>query len=97
MDTAKLVQKLEDFFDLSSKKQRKKHDKLLKIIARLEEKQSLLEAELAVQAARDPESEVCGELAQELQVIAELIDKARQRDQENQSPDDAENGVGDER
>ena len=96
MDTAKLVQKLEDFFDLSSKKQRKKHDKLLKIIARLEEKQSLLEAELAVQSARDPESEVCGDLTQELQVIAELIDKARQRDRENQAEADAEDGVGDE-
>ena len=35
MDTTKLVGKLENFFDLSKKKQRKKHDKLLKIIARL--------------------------------------------------------------
>ena len=38
MDTTKLVGKLEDFFDLSKKKQRKKHDKLVKIIGKLEKK-----------------------------------------------------------
>ena len=45
MGTNKLLAKLEKFFDLSKKKQRKKHDKLLKIIRELEEKKSELEQE----------------------------------------------------
>ena len=81
MDTAKLVARLEDFFNLSKKKQRKKHDKLLKIIGKLEKKKSSLEIELAQQGAIDPGSERCHDLKQELQVIAELIHKAKQQDQ----------------
>lgn len=34
MNTDKLVKKLQKFFDLSTKKQSKKHDKLLEIIDR---------------------------------------------------------------
>ena len=82
MDTAKLVGKLEEFFDLSKKKQRKKHDKLLKIIARLNEKKAALEVELA---GGDAQSERHRELEQELQVISELIDKARQQDEDNRA------------
>ena len=82
MDTAKLVGKLEEFFDLSKKKQRKKHDKLLKIIARLNEKKAALEVELA---GGDAQSERHRELEQELQVMSELIDKARQQDEDNRA------------
>ncbi len=84
MDTTKLVGKLENFFDLSKKKQRKKLDKLLKIIGKLEEKKAALEAELA---GSDPQSDRYQEFEQELQVVTELIDKARQQEQANQ-PDD---------
>jgi len=77
MDTAKLVGKLEDFFDLSKKKQRKKHDKLSKIIGKLEEKKTSLEIELA---GRDANGERYHDLKQELQVISDLIGKARQQD-----------------
>ena len=79
MDTAKLVEKLEEFFDLSKKKQRKKHDKLLKIIGKLEEKKSSLETELARQAEIDAAGERYHDLQQELQVIADLIHKAKQQ------------------
>ena len=80
MDTDKLVARLEDFFNLSKKKQRKKHDKLLKIIGKLEKKKSLLEIELAQQGKIDPRSERCHDLRQELQVISELVHKAKQQD-----------------
>jgi len=46
MGTNKLVGKLEKFFDLSKKKQERKHDKLLKIIRKLERKKSKLEVEV---------------------------------------------------
>ena len=84
MDTTKLVGKLESFFDLSKKKQRKKHDKLLKIIGKLNEKKSALETELA---DKDLQSDRYQELEQELQVVTELIDKARQQEQDMQSDD----------
>ena len=51
MDTTKLVGKLEEFFDLSKKKQRKKHDKLLKMIGNLEEKKAALAAAKKAAAA----------------------------------------------
>ena len=93
MDTTKLVGKLENFFDLSKKKQRKKRDKLLKIIGKLEEKKAALEAELSGEAGNDPESERCQDLKQELQVVSELIDKARQQEQDNQPDADDNNGT----
>ena len=80
MDTAKLVKKLKNFFDLSKKKQRKKHDKLLKIIGKLKEKRSSLESELAKQAEIDASGERYHDLQQELQVIAGLIYKAKRQD-----------------
>ena len=80
MDTDKLVARLEDFFNLSKKKQRKKHDKLLKIIAKLEKKKASLEIELAQQGKIDPRSERYHDLRQELQVISELVHKAKQQD-----------------
>ena len=83
MDTTKLVGKLEDFFDLSKKKQRKKHDKLVKIIGKLEKKKASLETELADEAG-DVDGERYHELKRELQVISELIDKARQQEQASQ-------------
>jgi hypothetical protein len=88
MDTAKLVGKLEEFFDLSKKKQRKKHDKLLKIIGNLEDKKSSLEIELAEEAGKDVNGERYLALKQELQVISDLIDKARQQDLASQSGGD---------
>ena len=97
MDTAKLVGKLEEFFDLSKKKQRKKHDKLLKIIDKLNEKKSMLEIELTAEAGNDPQSQRYQDLEQELQVISELIDKARQQDEDNQADADGDNGPGSER
>jgi uncharacterized protein involved in exopolysaccharide biosynthesis len=77
MGTNKLVEKLEDFFDLSKKKQRKKHDKLLKIINKLEKKQSRLKQKVK---KADADSSRYQDLERELQVISSLISKAKQKD-----------------
>ncbi len=80
MDTAKLVEKLEGFFDLSDKKQRKKHHKYLEIIEKLEEKKIKLEQEVQKERDFDAESSRYQDLTRELMVISGLIDKARERD-----------------
>ena len=53
MGTNKLVENLEDFFDLSKKKQRKKRDKLLKIIKQLEKKKTRLEQKVEKERANE--------------------------------------------
>ncbi|MCP4982315.1 MAG: hypothetical protein GY935_17695 [Gammaproteobacteria bacterium] len=80
MDTNKLVDKLEGFFDLSKKKQQKKHDKLLKIIDKLEEKKTRLQAEVITESVIDDTSERYQDLSRELNVISGLIKKAKKQD-----------------
>ena len=80
MGTNKLVEKLEDFFDLSKKKQRKKHDKLLKIINKLERKKFRLERKAQKEREFDSTSSRYQELERELLVISRLISKAKQKD-----------------
>jgi len=81
MDTNKLVGKLERFFDLSKKKQEHKHDKLLKIIRKLERKKSKLEVEVMEESKSDETSTRYQDLNKELKVISELIKKARKKSQ----------------
>jgi uncharacterized protein YaaR (DUF327 family) len=73
MGTAKLIGKLEKFFDLSEKKQDKKHYKLLKIIDKLEKKQDRLQAEME----HEPNSKRFNDLIRKFDVISELIRKAK--------------------
>lgn len=80
MDTNKLVEKVEEFFDLSKKKQHKKHDKLLKIIHKLEKKQSTLEQKLQKEGQVDAGSSRYQDLQRELRVISKLISKAKHND-----------------
>jgi len=80
MGTAKLVEKLKIFFDLSERNQRKKHDKLLKIIHKLEKKKSRLEHRAQKEAEVDANSSRCQDLNRELLVISDLISKAKQKD-----------------
>ena len=80
MDTNKLVEKLEKYFDLSKKKQRKKHDKLFKIIDKLEKQKSRLEQEAQEEREIDATSSRYQDLERELQVISGLISKAKQKD-----------------
>lgn len=80
MGTAKLIGKVEKFFDLSEKKQDKKHHKLLEIIDKLENKQDKLHREMTQEGRTSPHSERYHELARELDVISGLIQKAKQKD-----------------
>ena len=80
MGTAKLVTKLEKFFDLSERKQREKHDKLLKLINKLEKKKSRLEHKAQKEKEIDASGRRYQDLERELLVISELINKARQKD-----------------
>lgn len=80
MGTTKLVEKLEKFFDLSQSKQRKKHDKLLKIIHELEEKKSRLENKAEKEREIDATGSNYQDLEQKLLVITKLISKAKQKD-----------------
>ena len=80
MDTSELVDKLEDFFDLSKKKKKKKHQKLLKIINKLEDKKSSLELEVIEESKKNETSDRYHDLTQELKVVSKLIKKAKKQD-----------------
>ena len=80
MGTNKLVEKLEKFFNLSKEKQHKKHENLLKIIAKLEKKKFRLEQKARREEASDAASSGYQDLERELQVISSLISKAKQKD-----------------
>ncbi|TNF89420.1 MAG: hypothetical protein JSU67_07555 [Gammaproteobacteria bacterium] len=80
MSTNKLLDKLEGFFDLSAKKQQKKHHKLLKIIRKLEQKKDALEAELIEAGKEDDTSSRYHELDTELKAISKLIKRAKKHD-----------------
>ena len=79
MDTNELIEKLERFFDLSEGKQRKKHDKLMKIIHKLEKKKSRLEHKAQAEREIDATSSCYQDVERELQVISKLISKAKQK------------------
>jgi hypothetical protein len=78
MNTNKLNKKLEEFFDFPKKKQKKKHDKFLKIVKKLEGKKSKIEIELAEERQRDDSSDQYHQLSQELDVVTRLINKANE-------------------
>ena len=80
MGTSKLVEKLGDFFDLSKKKQRKKHNKLLKIIAKLEKKKTSLHRQARLEHEAHKSSDRYHDLTREIRVISELIQKAKKHD-----------------
>ena len=82
MGTNKLVSKLDDFFGLSKKEQKKKQDKLLNIISKLEKKKASVMEKMAEESERDETSERFHELESELKVIAKLLRKARKHSHE---------------
>lgn len=81
MNIKKVMQRLDDYFDLSKKKQKEKHEKLLHIIARLEHKKTELKAEMIVESEKDTTTESFHDLQKELKVISKLLKKARQHDE----------------
>jgi len=80
MGINKLSRKVEDFFVLSSKKQRKKHEKLLEIVENLEKKRSELKKKLASVKKSKSKKSRYHELERELEVINGLIVKAKKLD-----------------
>ena len=79
MNTSKLMEKLESFYNLSKSKQEKKHDKLIKIIEKLEEKRVSLQQEVIKESEKDETSSTYRDLSKELQVITKLIKKAKKK------------------
>ncbi len=86
MNINKVMHKLDDYFDLSKKKQKEKRDKLLKIIGKLEEKKVELKAEMILESEKDDTSEAFYDLDKELKVISKLLKKAKQ----NNAPEENE-------
>jgi hypothetical protein len=82
MSTSKLVEKLESFYNLSKSKQEKKHDKLLKIIEKLEEKRASLQQEMIKESEIDETSSTYQDLSKELIIINKLIKKAKKKNNE---------------
>jgi len=78
MNIKESMQKLDEYFDLSKKKQNEKHDKLLNIINNLEQKKSELKAVMIIESEKDETSEEFYNLKKELKVISKLLKKARQ-------------------
>jgi len=78
MNIKESMQKLDDYFNLSKKKQNEKHDKLLKIINNLEQKKAELKAVMIIESEKDETSEEFYNLTKELKVISKLLKKARQ-------------------
>lgn len=88
MKIKELVDKLDEFFDLSKKKQKKKHDKLLKIISSLEEKKAELKKELKKEGEKDISGDEYYNLCKEFKVVSKLIRKAKKHNgSENASED----------
>ncbi len=79
MDTTELIDKLEDFFGLSSKKKKKKKEKLLKIIRKLENKKSSLDVAVREASKLDETSSRYHDMQHEFKVIRRLIKKAKKQ------------------
>ena len=80
MGINKLWHKLDDFLDLSKQKQEKKHNKLLNIITKLEAKKLELEQEVIEESKVDDTSNKYLELSKKLNVVSNLIRKAKKHD-----------------
>jgi len=80
MGINKLWHKLDDFLDLSKQKQEKKHNKLLNIITKLEAKKLELEQEVVDESKVDDTSNKYLELSKKLNVVSNLIRKAKKHD-----------------
>ena len=80
MGINKLWHKLDEFLDLSKQKQEKKHNKLLNIITKLEAKKLELEQEVIEESKVDDTSNKYLELSKKLNVVSNLIRKAKKHD-----------------
>jgi hypothetical protein len=77
MNIDKIMSKLDEFFDQSASKQKKKHDKLLAIIEKLERKKAQLKEEMIIESEKNETSEKFHDMDKELRVITKLLKKAK--------------------
>jgi len=83
MSINSLLEKLDDFLDLSKHKQKEKHKKLKKIIKKLKGKRLELEEAIIKECRADDTSDRCHDLMKERKVVSRLIKKARKHDKSN--------------
>lgn len=89
MNIDKVISKLDDFFNQSASKQKKKYDKLLEIIEKLERNKARLKAEMIIESEKDETSETFHDMDKELKVISKLLKKAKQHSTpEQETPDE---------
>ncbi len=79
MGIKKILNQLDDFFDLSKKKQKKKHEKLEKIINSLEEKKAAIKQEMKSNVKKGRTSKKIYHLCKEFKVLSRLIYKAKKQ------------------
>ena len=79
MSIKDLLSRLDDFFDLSRKKQKKKADKLAKIICLLEEKKAELKKAVKQETKSGNRRKKIDNLCKEFKVLARMIKKAKKQ------------------
>jgi len=77
MSIKDILSQFDEFFDLSKKKQRKKLDKLTKIIESLEEKKALLKKAIQKESKINKDSKFIYDSCKEFKVLSKLIKKAK--------------------
>jgi len=77
MKINELIDKAEDFFDLSKKKQKAKSEKFLKLIQSLQEKKDGIKKEIKKESKKDKKSKACYNLCKEFKAINKLLKKAK--------------------
>lgn len=77
MSINSLLEKLDNFLNLSKHKQKEKHKKLTKIIHKLERKKDELDEAIIKECKSDDTSDRCHDLIKEQKVVSRLIKKAR--------------------
>lgn len=77
MNLEKIKNKLSDIFQAPYHNQGEIHDKLTRIIHKLERKKNTLKEEMIIQGEQDETSERYYELEKEYQVVNKLLKKAR--------------------
>ncbi len=79
MSIKSLLEQLDDFLDLSKKKQRRKREKLDKLIVSLEEKKAKLKRKIRRETHKDKNSKKVYNLCKEFKAISRMIKKAKKR------------------
>lgn len=80
MSIKDLLAQMDEFFDLSKKKQRKKHDKLTKLIDSLENKKTRLKKQIQKESKIDKDSKRIYNMCKEFKVLNKLIKKAKKQE-----------------